>query len=115
MFLQQVARLHNGSRVVLSLGLNQKDQSLFLMLADSTRETNLDNIYIFNLNKSSLSSLDDLYAPKVVLTNGSSFAEKFPSLYSALQGKTVRNWTLTITDSKVTYLLIAFDSGTFCP
>ena len=109
-----MAQLLNGSRVVLAIGHSQKNsEGLFLMLADSAREANLDRIYTFNLNQSSLlpGDIADHAAPKVILANGGSLSERFPLLYRALHGKTVRNWTLTITDSVATYLLVAFDSG----
>lgn len=58
----------------------------------------------------------DSTPPHLTLSNGGPIASKYPAVYEALQGATVRNRTIVITDNLSGYLLFAFDSnGTTSP
>ena len=80
-----------------------------LLIGDSERETNPNSLYVYEPPLSALNS--DSSPPYLKLSNGGSLASKYPALYGELQGATVRNRTVVITDSSSGYLLFAFDTN----
>lgn len=85
-----------------------------LLIGDSERESNPNSLYVYEPPLSALNS--DSSPPYLKLSHGGSLASKFPALYGELQGATVRNRTVVITDSSSGYLLFAFDTnGTTAP
>lgn len=111
--LQQIINdLGTGKKSLLALGISKA--RFIVLIGDSGRESNPNNIYVY---EPSLDALNlDSTPPHLTLSNGGPIASKYPALYNALQGATVRNRTVIITDSLSGYLLFAFDTnGTTSP
>ena len=85
-----------------------------ILIGNSNRESDPNNIYVYSSPLSSISLAGS--PPTISLTNGGPLSGKFPSVYKALSGTTVRNRTVIISDSDNSYILFAFDSnGTETP
>lgn len=111
--LQQIiSDISSGKRSVLALGMSKA--RFILLIGDSERESNSNNIYAYDPPLAAFNT--ESSPPYLKLSNGGPLASKYPALFGALQGATVRNRTVVITDSSSGYLLFAFDTnGTTSP